>query len=213
VIVGYAELLASDDLSKPTIVSASKTILAQTRKMAAIIRGLLDFSRKGAGERSNVDLTQLAKNAAAMLQPLASRTGSQIKLESTGEGEALVNGSPTELEQVLVNLMMNGLQAMPAGGTLHVRVASRCRDVAGRSSRSSDDDACVEVEDEGIGIASDSLPRIFDPFFTTKDVGEGTGLGLSVSYGIVSDHGGSIRVTSSPGSGSRFSVFLPRALA
>jgi signal transduction histidine kinase len=212
VIVGYAEILATEDLTKPTIASASTTILAQTRKMTAIIRGLLDFSRRGAAERSNVDLRQLAKNAAAILQPLANRTGSQISIESSSE-DVLVSGSPTELEQVLVNLMMNGLQAMPSGGTLHVRVASRGNDSDGHSPHSTDDDACVEVEDEGIGIAPESLPRIFDPFFTTKDVGEGTGLGLSVSYGIVSDHGGRIRVTSSPGAGSRFSVFLPRALA
>jgi signal transduction histidine kinase len=211
VIVGYAELLGEDDVPRAMIASAAATILAQTKKMAAIIRGLLDFSRRGGLERSNVDLREIAKSAAAILQPLASKTGSEIEIEAAKDREVLVSGSPTELEQVLVNLMMNGLQAMPEGGRLHVRVTPSPEGKAARATDAAT--ACVEVEDEGIGIAPESLARIFDPFFTTKDVGEGTGLGLSVSYGIVMDHGGHIRVTSSPGNGSRFSVFLPLAPA
>ncbi len=80
-----------------------------------------------------------------------------------------------------------------------------------RGPQGSEPAACLDVEDEGDGIPPENLPKIFDPFFTTKDVGKGTGLGLSVSYGIVSDHGGRIQVVSAPGTGSRFSVFLPLA--
>ncbi|MCZ7625276.1 MAG: ATP-binding protein [Candidatus Methylomirabilis sp.] len=104
---------------------------------------------------------------------------------------------PYLLEQVFVNLLLNALDAMPDGGS--VLVAAQARD----------DLIEVRVEDTGSGIAPESLPRIFDPFFTTKKVGEGTGLGLSVVYGIVKDHGGTIEVTSEPGAGTAFLITFP----
>jgi signal transduction histidine kinase len=211
VILGHAELLKSARVTGAMIETSSNTIIAQTAKMTAIIRGLLDFSRKSAAERSDVDLDMLAKGASAVLRPLARTKGVAIDVTSGGIEPALVQGCQTELEQVLVNLMMNGIQAMPRGGTLHVRVNARANEEGAHALPSAPPVACVEVEDEGVGISPGNLPKIFDPFFTTKDVGEGTGLGLSVSYGIVSDHGGRIHVSSSVGLGTRFSVFLPCA--
>ena len=114
-----------------------------------------------------------------------------------------VNAS--EIEQVISNLVINGLHAMSEGGVLRVRTLRRT--APGRP-----DHACVVVEDEGTGISPENLPHIFDPFFTTKDVGAGTGLGLSVSYGIVQDHGGTIDVRSEVGKGTRFEVRLPLAV-
>jgi signal transduction histidine kinase len=111
-----------------------------------------------------------------------------------------LEGNAAELEQVMSNLILNALQAMEHG-SVHVRI--------GTTTRAEQPLACVEVEDEGSGVSQANLPHIFDPFFTTKGVGEGTGLGLSVSYGIIRDHAGTIEVASEPGHGARFSVLLP----
>jgi signal transduction histidine kinase len=108
-----------------------------------------------------------------------------------------VIGSENKIQQVLFNLILNARDAMPSGGWLTLKTFVDGRDVV------------VEVSDTGLGIPEADLPRIFDPFFTTKDVGQGTGLGLAVSYGIVQEHGGSIRASSSRGQGSRFEVRLP----
>ena len=111
---------------------------------------------------------------------------------------------PMQLKQVFMNLLMNAYQAIAeqvgrSGETGEIRLATRRRA----------DGLVVEVSDTGVGIASENLGRIFDPFFTTKEVGVGTGLGLSTSFGIVQRHGGTIRVRSEPGEGSTFEVFLP----
>ena len=210
VILGHAELLDSDRLTRSMVMASSTAITAQAERMTTIIRGLLDFSRRAGREKSDIDLGSLAHAATEFLRPVASKKGVDIVVSVQTNIAAVVHANPTELEQVLVNLIMNGIQAMPEGGTLHVRV-HRPRDVAAERGDSAHALVCLEVEDQGVGIAPETLPKIFDPFFTTKDVGEGTGLGLSVSYGIVSDHGGRIQVTSVIGSGSRFSVYLPLA--
>jgi two-component system NtrC family sensor kinase len=108
---------------------------------------------------------------------------------------------PGQMHQVLVNLVVNAIQAMPGGGRLTIRTGV------------SEGVVRLVVEDTGVGMSEEVLSKIFLPFFTTKDVDQGTGLGLSVTHGIVSAHGGSIRVQSEPGTGSRFEVVLPRPSA
>jgi signal transduction histidine kinase len=211
VIAGYAEIVASDRATPARLATASSVILAQTKKMTSIIRGLLDFSRRAGAERADVDLDAIARSAAAMLTPAAEKSKVAIEVDSAGQGKAIVNGNALELEQVLVNLMMNGIQAMPNGGTLRVHVRDSARDPEAEDAAAPSSVASLEVEDDGVGIATESLGMVFDPFYTTRDVGDGTGLGLSVSYGIVCDHGGRIEVSSAVGEGSRFSVYLPRA--
>jgi signal transduction histidine kinase len=179
--------------------------------MTTIIRGLLDFSRKSASQRTPVDLEEVLAGASTVLRPLARAKGVAIERGARGTEPTFVEGNQTELEQVVVNLMVNGIQAMPKGGVLRVSANTRANPAGEHGLPSDPRVACVEVEDEGVGISPANLPKIFDPFFTTKDVGEGTGLGLSVSYGIVSDHGGRLQVTSSVGTGTRFSVYLPLA--
>ncbi|HEY0710873.1 MAG TPA: ATP-binding protein, partial [Polyangia bacterium] len=113
------------------------------------------------------------------------------------------------LQQALTNLVANGIQAMPKGGHLRVRLFRRRITPPPELGGTEAEFASFEVCDEGVGIPADAMSRIFEPFFTTKGVGEGTGLGLSVAYGIARDHGGWIAVTTEEGRGSCFSLFVP----
>ena len=207
VISGRAELIASGSLNPDAIVASANIVVAQADRISVIIRQLLDFARKGGTRVERTDLTSLIEHTALLLAPLASKSGVQIV--STGEhAEADVNRS--ELQQVITNLITNAIHAMPGGGKLEVSVAKElARDP--RSTQASPATYVVlRVQDHGVGIASETLPRIFEPFFTTRDVGVGTGLGLSVVFGIVQDHGGWIAVDTTPGAGTTMSVYLPK---
>jgi signal transduction histidine kinase len=207
VIAGSAELLQSDRVTIEKRRTLEATILKQTQRISLIIRQLLDFGRRAAASKARVDLNDLVRETATLLLPLVRKRSCTLSVEATeGALPILANGS--EIEQVLSNLVLNGLQAMPRGGALRVRTQIEQRTATAGSREAF---ACAVVEDEGVGIAAADLPRIFDPFFTTKEVGEGTGLGLSVSYGIVQDHGGVLEVSSTPGRGTQFSVLLPLA--
>jgi two-component system NtrC family sensor kinase len=120
-------------------------------------------------------------------------------VERLADSLPLINGHPSQLQQVFTNLILNAVQAMPEGGTL--TLASRMRQ----------DLNAVEISftDTGKGISEENLDKIFEPFFTTKKVGEGTGLGLSVSYGLIKNHGGEIKVKGKKDQGTTFTVILP----
>jgi signal transduction histidine kinase len=139
--------------------------------------------------------------------PLASKSG--IEIVRSGETtSAPVNHS--EIQQVLTNLITNAIHAMPDGGRIDIDIRiERARPPEDKHGNPKDY-VVLSVNDSGTGIAPDVLPKIFDPFFTTKDVGRGTGLGLSVAYGIVRDHGGWIAVNTRLGQGTTFSVYLPQ---
>jgi CheY-like chemotaxis protein len=136
-----------------------------------------------------------------------------IKLQRTLDaGDTAVIGDATQIHQVVMNLCTNGMQAMQDGGTLEVTLALRRGDsplVLTTGELPAGDYVCLQVRDEGQGIEPETMERIFDPFFTTKRVGVGTGLGLSLVHGIVTDLGGGIDVASVPGAGSSFTVWLP----
>jgi signal transduction histidine kinase len=203
VIAGCAEILAED--SRDTALQRrTRMILDQTEKISTIIRQLLDFGHRGGIVRAPVDVNTLIESTAEMLRSTAQKQGKTIAVELGAPAE--VTASSAELEQVLSNLILNGLQAMERSGCIRVCTSTEQRvDLRGQAHPVS----CVTVADEGRGIPPEDLGRIFDPFFTTKGIGEGTGLGLSVSYGIVRDHGGSIEVRSEPRHGSQFTVVLP----
>jgi signal transduction histidine kinase len=129
----------------------------------------------------------------------------KVSLEKNLSSLPFVMLDTNQMKQVLVNLLNNAVQAMPGGGCLTVVTRLTEREIEGVSYPM----AAVEVRDSGVGISAENLGRIFDPFFTTKEVGQGTGLGLSVSYSIVEKHNGRIEVESVPGKGSTFSVLLP----
>lgn len=206
VIAGHAELLMMAGASA-NLATSTRAITEQTARMAAIIRHLLDFGRRHESERIRVDLNTLTTATAKMVERLIMKGASRLSLALSDEPiDVVVN--PRELEQVLMNLIVNAQQSMPSGGVIRLR--TKIEDASSSDGLMSPV-ACVSVMDEGVGIEADDLGKIFDPFFTTKDVGAGTGLGLSVSYAIVTDHGGRIDVETERGRGSLFTVRLPLA--
>jgi signal transduction histidine kinase len=178
--------------------------------MAKIIRQLLQFARRKGPQRAPADIRALVRDVLDLLEPLATKRGVSVVVVGSEDGGTKANVEVGQLQQVITNLVMNAVQATSTGGRVEVALTSqRARAPEGDAAEQSC--LCLRVKDTGAGITAEHLPRIFEPFFTTKDVGEGTGLGLAVTYGIVRDHGGWITVDSAPAKGTTFSVFLPRA--
>jgi two-component system NtrC family sensor kinase len=163
-----------------------------------ITNGLLDFSRLRTGNRTLISLANLIKSTARLVTHQQRGDNIQIVIEAA-EDLPNVSADEGQLQQAVVALATNAIDAMPDGGTLRLRALKRGPRVL------------VEVSDTGIGIPPENLTKIFDPFFTTKDVGRGTGLGLAVCYGILSEHGGRLEVRSSVGTGTTFTITLPAA--
>ena len=179
----------------------AQIIRDQAERISEVTRKLLDFARRDTPARVSVDPSSIAASVVAILEPEAVRRGSRLELEE-GSFEEKVELDPRQVEQVLVNLIMNGVDATGDGGVVRVEVRPE-RDDAGVLG--------VEfvIEDDGEGIDPADRSHVFDPFFTTKAVGEGTGLGLSVVHGIVQDHGGRVRLESELGGGTTVRVHLP----
>ena len=169
-------------------------------RIGRTVRQLLDFAREVRPQLTRTALAPLVHRCLALLEHelAARRISSAVSVDPALPG---LVADPHQLEQVFLNILMNALQSMPTGGSLTVS--------AGRRESEAGSFVEVRIADTGGGIAPDTLPRIFDPFFTTKEAGEGTGLGLSVSYGIVQAHGGVIEVESEVGKGSTFTIALP----
>ena len=209
-ILVYTDLLSGDKNLADSSRERLKIIEEQVQRAASLIRQVLDFSRRSVMEQSPMDLLPFLKELTKLLGRVLPET---ICIESSFEpGMFFVNGDPTRLQQVLMNLVLNSRDAMPKGGLLRLEM-SRFSLKAGASSPhvelSPGDWIQIAVIDTGTGIPLEVLTRIFDPFFTTKSVGQGTGLGLSQVYGIVKQHGGYIDVKSKVGEGTRFTIYLP----
>ena len=198
VISNYIQMLAkqipADDPRQKTI----ERIVKQTFRASEIVNNLLNFSRTGAAEFVEVNLNSVLEETLTLVQhPF--KTAQVNVIKNYTEQLPPVLGSITRLQQVFLNLFMNARDAMPSGGMLEVRTGAHNGSVA------------VEVTDTGSGIPPENLHRIFDPFFTTKATGRGTGLGLSVSYGIIKEHAGKVDVRSTPGKGTSFRLEFPVA--
>ncbi len=208
VVSGRAKMIVSGRAAGEEIANNARIIMEQVDRIAGTIRQLLDFARRRESRKAVVDIRDIVRKTLELLDPVAGRTGVELRL-SDAAGPVLADVDDAQLQQALTNLVINGIQAMPGGGGLTVAVGTAAATPPPGHGGPEGEHARISVRDEGIGIPADNMPRLFDPFFTTKDVGEGTGLGLSVAYGIARENGGWIGVESGEGGGSTFTIYLP----
>jgi signal transduction histidine kinase len=199
-VVGFSELVLDSLPSDAPQKSDLEVVLREARRARDVVRRLLDFSRQSETIRIRADVNEIVQDVLALMQHLFQING--ITIETGFESHLpWVMIDRNQMKQVFLNLFHNALNAMPDGGILNVS--------SGLQMRYGQSHVCIAIKDTGIGISPDNLPRIFEPFFTTRADSGGTGLGLSVTYGIVTEHGGSIEVESTQSEGSTFKVFLP----
>jgi two-component system, NtrC family, sensor kinase len=198
VIGGTADLM--DEHDAETLKEDIHAIRSSTRRAARIVDSLLQFSRQSEPRREVVDLNDVVRSVLELRRQLLRHHGISVRLPLAPEPVSVM-GDPAQLEQVVLNLVNNAERSLIDNHT-------KDRWIEIRTARDGDR-ALLTIEDSGPGIAPDALTRIFDPFYTTRPVGQGTGLGLSVSYGIVEEHGGTIVATSPEGHGATFSITLP----
>lgn len=206
VVGGRAKIIRKHPEASEDIQRSARIIEEQADRMANIIRQVLNFARAGEPTRRLVDVVDLAERVVGLLSPVARKNDVTLALRPLAES-VQVSGEANQLEQVLTNLVVNAVHASTEGSTVTVAVAIRPSMRPGETECRSY--AVFDVIDDGCGMPPHVASRVFEPFFTTKDVGEGTGLGLSVAYGIVQEHGGFMTIDSTVGHGSRFSVYLP----
>ena len=196
-VLGYAQL-SKRKLTQPEVLKKHlDTIESETRRCNEIISNLMQFSRQEKGEFTDVTINEVVEKSAGIVDHQLGLNNVQINMELAPDIPKII-GNPNQLQQVLMNLAINAQQAMePDGGT--VDFATYC----------DDDHVYISVSDTGPGISEEVAEKIFEPFFTTKAAGDGTGLGLSVTYGIIRDHKGDIRVEKADSGGARFIIELP----
>jgi signal transduction histidine kinase len=197
-IMLYANLVQEELGADHPLASDLQTIVHEAERCKVIVADLLEFSHQTTYEMELVNLNDVIGKTLTVLQHQPLFQNISIIRELNPDLPPIY-GNAIRLNQVVMNIVVNAVQAMEGKGQL--RITSR--------TRANQDINEILIEDSGPGIDNDLLEKIFDPFFTTKAAGEGTGLGLSVSYAIVKEHKGSIRVTSSPETGTTFTLRFP----
>ncbi len=200
VISSYAQMLSKQLQGDPQKTGLLEKITRQTFRASGIVNNLLNFSRTSGTEFTDVDVNKIIADTLALLQHQFKTAKIKVQDELADELPSIL-GNAGRLQQVFLNLFLNAKDAMPNGGTLRV-------------TSSNGEGVSVVISDTGTGIAQEHIHRIYDPFFTTKaspreGESRGTGLGLSVTYGIIQEHAGKIRVESRPGEGTTFYVDFP----
>ncbi|HEY3276892.1 MAG TPA: ATP-binding protein [Syntrophorhabdaceae bacterium] len=214
-IIGFTEMAVDDVEDRPEVGSSLQNVLKSAMRARDLVKQILTFSRKSGHERAPLSLTPLIKETVQLLRASIPAT-IEIKMTATASSDAIL-ASPTEVQQILMNLATNASLAMQdSGGTLEIGL----EDIRfAPDSPVFDPDMVpgeylqLTVKDTGIGMSPEVMNRVFEPFFTTREVGEGTGMGLAMVYGIVKDLHGTITVESLPGKGSTFRVFFPKIKA
>jgi two-component system, NtrC family, sensor kinase len=196
VISTYAQMLAKQIAGDAEKAPLLEKIAKQTFRASEIVNSLLNFSRTATTEFVGVDLNKVLTETLTLIEHQLAKASIEVKV-AFDETLPRVKGNTGKLQQIFLNLFLNARDAMEAGGVLAVK------------TQASDGVVRVTVADSGSGIAPEHLARVFDPFFTTKAARRGTGLGLSVTYGIVKEHNGEIEVNSEVGAGTRFVVTFP----
>ncbi len=236
-IIGYAGIMRDEMGDDPALGDCLRRIEGEACRIDRLIRGLLDFARPGRGECEDVEVASLLKETLELLadRDVFRRIEASLNVE---DGLPVLHVDRSQLQQVLINLLLNARDAMPGGGSVEIAacrgefsaapdgaqtvppaaVMGRRRDDFNRAFRASLTEGgrplpCVKLRvcDTGTGIPSADLSRVFDPFFTTKEPGKGTGLGLAISARIIDTYGGRITVESTPGRGTAFTLWLPVA--
>ena len=197
VILGRAEYLMDRVRDEP-IKKGLQTIITQVERITRVMNQLLSFARRKTPERGALDLKQVVEDSLEMFHERLTRSRIQLEL-MLADPCPMVLADADQMSQVMINLVMNAVHAMPAGGTLRVALAPEPQMVR------------LTVADTGHGIPREVIKKIFDPFFTTKEFGKGTGLGLTVVKGIIEEHQGSIAVESQERAGTTFTILLPQS--
>jgi signal transduction histidine kinase len=195
-ILGFAQLAKKTPRLPKQMEHDLEKIITASLYAREIIKKLLIFARQMPQQKTQVNLNQVVKEGLSFFESRCAKEGIEL-VYSFAPDLPEITADPSQLTQVLVNLVVNAIQAMPKGGRLTVQT------LAGR------DHVLLIVEDTGVGMSEEVTKQIFLPFYTTKEIGQGTGLGLSVVHGIVTSHGGFIKVDSTPCRGTRFEVQLP----
>ncbi len=210
-ILGYAEMLSENAPTGSPLKRYADNVLTGANRASGLVEQILSYSHSRRGKRVPVEFGAIV---AETLELVRGSLPAGIRLEAELPAAPLyVVGDPTQLHQVAMNLCTNAIHAMHEGGAMRVTLepadAASERPLAHSVLRAGAY-ARLAVEDTGSGMDEATQARIFEPFFTTREVGRGTGLGLALVYGIVTDSAGAIDVTSAPGRGSRFAIYLPR---
>jgi PAS domain S-box-containing protein len=198
VVSSYSQMLYKQLHQEDPKAKILDKIIKQSFRASEIVNSLLNFSRTSGSEFRLVDLHGVVGDTLSLLEHQFKTAKVRVQREFSSN-VAQVFGNPGKLQQVFLNLFINAKDAMPNGGDLLVKTSSH------------DSVFRIEVVDSGVGIAEEHLKKVYDPFFTTKELGRGTGLGLSVTYGIIQEHSGKISVDSKPGNGTRFTLEFPAA--
>lgn len=211
IIMGYTELLERDSAGNDSRQLSLSEIRDASQKMASLTRQLLAFSRKQVIELKEVDLNSVVWETHKLLRRLIPVTIDLIPKLQGNLGK--VRADPAQVQQILINLVLNARDSMPAGGKIVIETAEIELDEEYASRQlevQPGQYVMISVADTGIGMEKETVAHIFEPFFTTKAEGKGTGLGLSTTFGIVKQSGGHLTVASVPGRGSTFSIYLPQ---
>lgn len=209
IIQGFASLLTEENLTADGAESVRQITQAASRA-SNLTRQLLAFSRRQVMQRQHVDLNLIVENLHSMLLRIV---GEDVRLRvSLADKPLLTHADSSQIDQIILNLVVNSRDAMSGGGEISLETTERTlseQDVEEHVGARAGRFVCLRVGDTGSGIPAQDLPHIFEPFFTTKSSGKGTGLGLSTVYGIVTQHGGSVRVMSEVDRGTTFEIYLP----
>jgi signal transduction histidine kinase len=210
VIAGRAKAIKRKSKDAETVEKNAEIVAEQTARITRIIQRLLDFTRRKVGTtgKAEVNVNELSLTTMELLAGQFSAAKIKTRLERA-EGLPRVAGDADRLQQVLINLMLNAVQAMPDGGNLAVETRSVKRTRPGLEEGAEQNFVEVSVKDTGVGIPEDIREKVFDPFYTTKEGQGGTGLGLAVCSGIVKEHDGWIDIESNASGGTVFHVYLP----
>ncbi len=208
VVLARAQMIAADDVDLDEARKDAQVIVEQVRRMTQMCREVLDYARPKAPTQAPIDVVLVARQTIDLLLPDARKRGARLAM-SQDLRPCLARGDASKIMQILTNLIINAAQAMPRGGTVTVSVEQKRVTPPVAEGLSECSYACIHVKDEGTGIRASDLAHVFETFFTTKKAGEGTGLGLAVSYRLAREHAGWIGVVTAEGEGSTFTLYLP----